>query len=73
MPWPVAHVGKSQRAIAAGAGHYQGDVRNWIRRAREDDGVPSRPVPGLSGRGCEKLRRLRAENKTLRQEDDRVL
>lgn len=62
--------GKSQRAIALELGITNETLRNWIRRADEDDAVPGQPAAGLSGSEREELRRLRAENKTLRQERD---
>lgn len=59
--------GKSQRAIALELGITNETLRGWIRQADLDEG---RRHDGLTTREREELRRLRAENKTLRMERD---
>lgn len=59
--------GKSQRAIALELGITNETLRGWIRQADLDQG---RRHDGLKTSERDELRRLRAENKTLRMERD---
>ena len=46
-------------------GNYLGAIRNWVAQADRDDGLRS---DGLTSHEREELRRLRRENRQLRQE-----
>ena len=59
--------GKSQRAVALELGISNQVLATWVRQADLDEG---RRTDGLTTTEREELRRLRAENRTLRMERD---
>lgn len=57
--------GKSQRQIAMDLGISNETLRNWVKQADVDEG---RRADGLTTKEREELRRLRRENRVLREE-----
>jgi transposase len=62
----VRSSGKSISTVAKELGVSDNSLRNWLRQAEIDEGNRE----GLTTDECEELKRLRRENKVLRQERD---
>ena len=60
----VRSSGRSQAEIARDLGISANSLRAWVKQARIDDGAE----PGLTTEEREELRRLRRENRVLREE-----